>query len=123
MNRRAIYHSSPFYDSLILFLLQGTMHWKNRNEMYVGNWEDGVQHGMGQYIWFVPRVKGSQYPLRNVYDGQFFRGRRDGYGVFYYPNGARYEGPWQSDLKWGKVSIDFQFEVLIKKQLIFNLNF
>lgn len=100
------------------------MHWRDRNEMYVGNWEDGIQHGMGQYIWFVPRVKGSQYSLRNVYDGQFFKGRRHGYGVFYYPNGARYEGDWESDLKWGKVtSFSFFSRVFFHSEFIWRNDF
>ena len=59
---------------------------------------------MGQHIWFVRRVPGSQYPLRNTYDGEFVRGLREGYGIYYYANGARYEGEWKDNMKCGKVS-------------------
>ena len=58
---------------------------------------------MGQHIWFVRRIPGSQYPLRNMYDGEFVHGLREGYGVYYYANGARYEGEWKDNMKCGKV--------------------
>ena len=60
---------------------------------------------MGQHIWFLRRVHGSQYPLRNMYDGEFRRRMRHGSGTFYYANGARYEGQWEADKKHGKVQI------------------
>lgn len=62
-----------------------------------------VQHGIGQHIWFLHRVAGSQYPMRNMYDGEFVRGLRHGWGIFYYANGARYEGQWENNMKHGKV--------------------
>ena len=42
--------------------------------------------------------------MRNMYDGEFSKGLRHGYGTFYYANGARYEGEWQQNLKSGKVT-------------------
>ncbi len=71
-----------------------------------------VQHGQGQHIWFLHRVAGSQYPLRNTYDGEFTKGLRQGYGTFYYANGARYEGQWLANMKHGKVCNDFFFRKL-----------
>ena len=58
---------------------------------------------MGQHIWFLRRVAGSQYPLRNMYDGEFVKGLRHGNGTFYYANGARFEGLWENNMKHGKV--------------------
>ena len=81
----------------------GTMKWVDTNQMYIGQWEDGVQHGLGQHVWFVRRVPGSQYALRNTYNGEFVKGIRHGYGTFYYANGAKYEGYWYNNMKHGKV--------------------
>ena len=64
-----------------------------------------MQHGIGQHIWFLRRVSGSQYPLRNMYDGEFERGLRSGLGTFYYANGARYEGEWKNNMKHGTVGL------------------
>uniref|UniRef100_A0A1I8IR50 DUF4806 domain-containing protein n=1 Tax=Macrostomum lignano TaxID=282301 RepID=A0A1I8IR50_9PLAT len=80
---------------------QGTMRWADKDETYTGQWEDGVQHGVGQHTWYLKRAPNSQYMLRNIYEGDFFKGRRHGYGVFYYPSGSRYEGQWANDMKCG----------------------
>ena len=70
-----------------------------------------LQHGMGQHIWFLRRIHGSQYPLRNMYDGEFKQRLRHGFGTFYYSNGARYDGEWESDKKHGQVIIDVGINV------------
>ncbi|XP_013404281.1 radial spoke head 10 homolog B [Lingula anatina] len=87
---------------------EGTMKWVDKDQMYLGQWEDGVQHGMGQHIWFLRRVGGSQYPLRNTYDGEFCKGLRHGYGTFYYANGAKYEGMWKDNMKHGQGKFTFK---------------
>lgn len=38
-----------------------------------------------------------------MYDGEFRKGLRHGYGTFIYANGARYEGEWFDNMKSGKV--------------------
>lgn len=30
----------------------GTMHWKNRNERYTGEWKDNKPNGIGVHVWF-----------------------------------------------------------------------
>lgn len=87
---------------------EGTMRWLDKDQMYSGQWENGIQHGMGQHIWFLHRVAGSQYPLRNMYDGEFQQGLRQGCGTFYYANGARYEGEWKANKKHGKGKFVFK---------------
>lgn len=77
-----------------------------------------LQHGVGQHLWMLRRVSGSQYPLRNMYDGDFVNGLRHGFGTFYYANGAKYEGGWKDNMKHGKVikkCINFFFQVHIFK--------
>ena len=38
-----------------------------------------------------------------MFEGEFVKGLRQGYGIFYYANGARYEGDWNENNKTGKV--------------------
>lgn len=83
------------------------MRWVDTNQLYSGQWEDGIQHGLGQHVWFVRRVQGSQYTLRNTYNGEFVKGIRHGYGTFYYANGAKYEGYWYNNMKHGKVKLQY----------------
>ena len=66
-------------------------------------------------MWFLRRVAGSQYPLTNLYDGEFVKGKRQGYGCFSYANGARFEGEWFDDMKQGKVS---QFVLCLLKYFV-----
>ncbi|CAH1773311.1 unnamed protein product, partial [Owenia fusiformis] len=86
----------------------GTMRWHDKEQMYSGVWQNGVQHGVGQHIWFLHRVPGSQYPMRNMYDGDFVKGLRHGSGSFLYANGARYEGEWNNNMKHGKGKFVFK---------------
>ena len=67
-----------------------------------------LQHGLGQHIWFLQRIGSSQYPLRNMYDGEFNHGLRSGFGTFFYANGARYEGEWNENMKHGKGKFIFK---------------
>ncbi|CAD5123557.1 DgyrCDS11895 [Dimorphilus gyrociliatus] len=85
----------------------GKMRWKN--EYYVGEFKDGIQHGRGQHVWLSKgKSDSSQYPLRNIYDGEWKMGEREGYGVFFYANGARYEGQWKRNAKEGKGKFIFK---------------
>ncbi|ESO83241.1 hypothetical protein LOTGIDRAFT_176258, partial [Lottia gigantea] len=65
-------------------------------------------HGMGQHIWLLRRNHSSQYPLRNMYDGEFVNGLRHGFGSFRYANGALYEGYWKNNMKHGKGKFTFK---------------
>lgn len=58
---------------------------------------------MGQHIWLLRRVLKSQYSMRNMYYGEMVYGKRHGEGIFYYANGAKYEGMWKDNMKHGKV--------------------
>lgn len=39
--------------------------------------------------------------MRNRYEGNWKKGVRDGFGVFYYANGSKYEGYWKDNMKEG----------------------
>ncbi|KAJ3273828.1 hypothetical protein HDV01_003806 [Terramyces sp. JEL0728] len=80
---------------------KGKMSWIDRNEEYEGNWENGVPNGFGQYIWKMSPLRDHQYPLQNMYRGYWVDGKREGYGVFFYSSGAKFEGNWKNNLKEG----------------------
>ncbi|XP_056392006.1 radial spoke head 10 homolog B [Hyla sarda] len=80
---------------------EGRMRWLSSNEEYMGLWENGIQNGLGTHTWFLKRVSGSQYSLRNEYIGNFVNGARHGQGQFYYANGAMYDGQWENNKKHG----------------------
>uniref|UniRef100_A0A8C5PUZ8 Uncharacterized protein n=1 Tax=Leptobrachium leishanense TaxID=445787 RepID=A0A8C5PUZ8_9ANUR len=80
---------------------EGIMKWLSSNEEYSGQWLNGIQNGHGTHTWFIKRVPGSQYSLRNKYVGNFVNGQRQGHGLFYYANGAMYDGEWKNNKKHG----------------------
>ncbi|XP_041359048.1 radial spoke head 10 homolog B-like isoform X2 [Gigantopelta aegis] len=105
------YPSSNIYQGMWFSNVRhgdGTMKWLDRNQIYTGQWENGIQHGMGQHIWLLQRVKDSQYAMRNMYDGEFVNGLRNGFGTFLYANGARYSGFWRNNMKHGKGKFVFK---------------
>jgi len=63
------------------------------------------QHGYGTHTWYLHRVPGSQYPLRNEYVGDFVNGLRHGHGKFFFASGAVYDGEWENSKKHGWVSV------------------
>ena len=49
------------------------------------------------HIWLESKGEGKY--IRNRYEGHWTNGVRDGYGVFYYANGSKYEGYWKDNMK------------------------
>ncbi|KAG6924569.1 radial spoke head 10 -like protein B, partial [Chelydra serpentina] len=80
---------------------EGRMRWLTTNQEYTGQWVNGIQHGYGTHTWFLKRIPGSQYPLRNEYVGDFVNGDRHGRGRFFYASGAMYDGEWVCNKKHG----------------------
>lgn len=66
---------------------------------YEGEWKEDYPWGSGTLIWI--EHNGVNKILRNRYAGQFERGMRHGLGIFYYANGATYEGYWYQNKKHG----------------------
>ena len=73
-----------------------------------------MQHGYGEHTWFLRRIKGSQYPLRNRYVGGWVNGLRHGRGIFYYANGAKYDGQWVNNMKHGEGMFVFKNGMVFK---------
>ncbi|MNE87643.1 MORN repeat protein [compost metagenome] len=70
------------------------MRWYLNNEEYEGNWQDGKPHGKGKLMYLNVSNETCNY-----YEGDFVNGQREGYGVFYYADGSKYEGCWQNNMK------------------------
>ncbi|KAJ8283963.1 hypothetical protein COCON_G00028130 [Conger conger] len=87
---------------------EGSMKWTELGQQYSGQWENGLQHGQGTHTWFLKRIPGSQYPLRNEYIGDFVKSLRHGRGKFYYASGALYDGEWQCNKKHGQGKFTFK---------------
>jgi hypothetical protein len=107
---RMVYESGNTYEGGWFANLRhgtGVMNWTRRNEKYTGSWERGLQNGMGEYIWYLKRFAGSQYPARNRYVGHWTDAQREGQGVYVYASGAVYDGEWVQDLKEGRGTYTF----------------
>ncbi|XP_078521278.1 radial spoke head 10 homolog B isoform X2 [Lissotriton helveticus] len=87
---------------------EGKMRWLTTNEEYTGTWVRGIQTGFGTHTWFLKRVPGTQYPLRNEYIGKFVNGARHGHGRFLYASGAIYDGEWVCNKKHGLGKFTFK---------------
>jgi hypothetical protein len=81
---------------------RGEMLWSDRNESFDGEWKHGRPNGSGVHIWKVDAVKYHQFPMFNLYRGDFKDGKRHGTGTFYYASGARYIGEWSDNKKHGQ---------------------
>lgn len=80
---------------------QGTMHWNSLGQRYTGMWQNGYPEGKGVYEWKVGASESAPLCTFNRYDGEFARGKRNGFGIFHYANGALYKGLWQDNKKHG----------------------
>ena len=60
---------------------------------YNGTWKDGRMDGTGVFTW---RVKDGDQEKEEKYDGEYFQGKKQGKGLFYFANGNVYEGSWKN---------------------------
>ncbi|XP_062999552.1 radial spoke head 10 homolog B2-like [Elgaria multicarinata webbii] len=97
---------------------EGRMRWLTTNQEYTGKWVNGIQHGYGTHTWYLKRIPGSQYPLRNEYVGDFVYGDRHGRGKFFFANGASYEGEWVYNKKHGMGKLVFKNGRVYKGEFI-----
>lgn len=44
----------------------------------------------------------------DVFEGEYVKGKREGYGIYMFPDGEKYEGQWFQDQQHGKVSIIYE---------------
>ena len=77
----------------------GFMIWFDLMEKYSGFWEKNEQSKNGIHVWF--ENKGEIKLLRNRYIGEWKKGIRNGFGIFFYANGSYYKGEWKNNLKDG----------------------
>ena len=84
----------------------GCMKWTDRDEIYIGSWQDDLAHGFGEHIWSAAPaahlVNSLSRLVCNIYRGEWKLGLRDGFGTFFYANGSRYSGYWKGGKKDGR---------------------
>lgn len=80
---------------------------------YIGQWKDSMAHGNGIFYkkqppsihagqWFRDHMHGIGFEEWHEhegdggckYQGQYFNGKRQGFGVYHWPDGSVYEGDW-----------------------------
>ena len=107
---RIKWKSGNIYDGIISdnkMQGNGYMLWNDKNEKYVGNWDENLRSGMGVYIWYDEKISYNKY-FRDRYVGEWKEGMKNGYGKFFYSNGSIYEGFWKDDKKEGFGILSFQ---------------
>lgn len=76
---------------------QGRMEFNNY-DLYEGNWENGLMHGIGKYKFWDK----SKDVFTEAYQGEFYKGIRQGKGRMEYANHDVYFGTWQNDFRTGE---------------------
>ena len=73
------------------------MIWVDAEQSYEGEWQNGIQCGLGTAKW---------HGVRNAeYTGSWKNGQRDGIGAMTYGDGSYYNGEWKEDKKWGEAEV------------------
>ena len=73
----------------------GKMTWLKEGVSYTfdGEFRDDLKDGHGIYTWPDPDDPTKHYR----YTGNFLKGKRNGYGQCFYPNGSRYVGDYKDN--------------------------
>lgn len=74
----------------------GQGHWiyPEKGHEYKGEWKNGFFHGHGVFI--ITTAEGQE-----IYDGEYKRSKKHGYGTWTFPDGSIYEGELQDGKKHG----------------------
>ncbi len=64
----------------------------NHDRGYVGSIVNGKRNGKGR----------SSYADGTIYDGNWVEDKREGFGVFTWPNGMKFEGEFKNNVRYGK---------------------
>ena len=67
-------------------------------DTYEGDWLNGEMDGFGTYKFWD---KSKDQFSKQIYDGQFKHGVREGVGIMKYSNGDVYNGNWQNNYRTG----------------------
>ncbi|KAH0789415.1 radial spoke head 10 B-like isoform X3 [Histomonas meleagridis] len=82
---------------------EGKFTWSNNGSYYIGHFEEGEICGEGELVYaFSSQSPSVQFVQSNRYLGTFSHSLRNGFGSFYYANGAVYKGEWKDNKKNGK---------------------
>ncbi|MGQ5524437.1 hypothetical protein ACUHMQ_14415 [Chitinimonas sp. PSY-7] len=75
----------------------GVKTWKASGDEYRGGFYDDYRQGWGRYLWGTK----SQWP-GEAFEGEFVKDKRHGYGAYFWPNGDKFQGKWQDDVRYGQ---------------------
>ena len=67
--------------------------WKN-GSTYTGEFQNGLKNGFGKY-------RKSKESRTNMYEGQYYRDKKQGFGIFKWASGNMYIGQYKSDEREG----------------------
>jgi len=67
--------------------------WKN-GSTYTGEFQNGLKYGFGKY-------RKSKESRTNMYEGQYFKDKKQGFGIFKWASGNIYRGQYKSDEREG----------------------
>jgi hypothetical protein len=71
---------------------------------YSGFWKDNLPHGQGEYVW----------SNGNSFEGEYFKGEQDGFGVLRLFNGDTFTGDIRQGMPHGKGTLVFGNNYSIK---------
>lgn len=107
------YYEGEFYEGL--FHGNGVFCISSSPMVYSGGWKAGKKHGacIFNFKYLFERIfalgKGwLLYEPNNWYDGEWFEGKRQGFGIRHYVSGAVYEGMWWNNIQNGEGSMAWE---------------
>jgi len=80
---------------------------------YEGMWKNDMRHGAGTLTFASSGGKdGAKWA--GSYEGEWHMNKKEGRGIFSYPNGDRYEGEWKDGKKVDMAYIAMQLKNVMK---------
>lgn len=70
--------------------------------IYEGEFKNGIYHGKGKYTWYDEYTK----EKGDTYNGEYFDGKKNGYGVYNFKDGSKIEGCFESGELQGECYYD-----------------
>jgi len=86
-------------EKVLMINIKGLYTWKN-GSTYEGNFTKGKRNGEGTWT-------SSQHSDIYIYEGEYHDDKKNGFGIYKFPDGTQYEGFFKDDLKHGNGKIKY----------------